>query len=110
MKKINLNQLTSQELAKLEQLADHSYFWCRNCGNERTSIKCFKAKELEELEKTRQIICQQPIKRVGSCRNLHVENECLAYSGQHCWNNCDLDQENSSKVCLKHWNNLKKKS
>ena len=49
--KVNLNQLTSEGLTELEQLADHSLFECRNCGNERTSIKCFQSKKLAELER-----------------------------------------------------------
>jgi predicted RNA-binding Zn-ribbon protein involved in translation (DUF1610 family) len=84
MKVIKLSQLTSEELAELEQLADHSLFECQNCGNEGTLIKCFQSKKLEELEKERQIICQQEIKRTKSCKNLHIENECLEYSGQYC--------------------------
>jgi len=100
MKVINLKQLTREELAELEQLADHSLFNCRNCGNEETTIKCFSAQKLVELEKSRILICQQEIKRTSSCRNLHIENECLAYSGQYCWQHCGL--ENSNQVCPSH--------
>jgi predicted RNA-binding Zn-ribbon protein involved in translation (DUF1610 family) len=84
MKIINLNQLNIKELAELEQLADHSLFECRNCGNEGTPFKCSQSKRLELIENERKIICNQQIKRVESCRNLHIENECLAYSGQYC--------------------------
>lgn len=123
MKTINLNQLTSEELAELEQLADHSLFECRNCGNQGTTIKCYNSKKLEELEKERQIICQQEIKRVSSCRNLHIENECLEYSGQYCWHKCwsncscwkcNPDNPNSSahsstEICPTHWKKIIKK-
>ena len=99
---VELNKDKISQVGKniLEKEVGHSLFECKRCGNQGSLIKCKFAEFREKRESGMKIICQQKIKRTKSCRNLHVENECLEYPGQFCWHNCNSN--NSNYVCPKH--------
>ena len=108
-----------ETLLKIE--AGHSLYNCQIC--KIGMKKCKFAQIREKRESKMEILCRQGIKRTSSCRNLHIENECLEYPGQYCWNYCwsncncwtcnpaenpNSRTHSSVEICEKHQKELEK--